>query len=433
MQNLPTIQKVSPAYVIKALVLQPCGTYIVRYQTLNDEILSSIHINNRSTISIQKDRYVVLSVRVNETSYKCLVMNYRLSLMGPNDKENRVQLLEQYNSQYNQLEKYTPLTNELILSSEDPTWILDSNNFHHINFNHNRFSGKNNNGISEAIWKKSNHDDIKVFIKRFTKNSPYYENELNVLKQLCFFSIISLFGHYSDHQNNYLVFAHGGKSLESICPLRSRTTISKMFRIINIAFQISNAMIYLEKKNIVHRDLTASNVLIDSYGYIRIADFGHAIQKEEGKNNLSRSITNSGEYRFQVRFLAPECIPKPMQSRINQPTDQIRREIYASFSSKSDVWAFGILIIQLMLKNPSKPYPHIDNDRDVSQRVAINREIHPKPDGCNIDIYYILQQCWAYEPINRISFTEIREKMRMLSSIFNKRKNKVLQSAHVFQ
>jgi len=177
-------------------------------------------------------------------------------------------------------------------------------------------------------------------------------------------------------------------------------------------------MIYLEKKNIVHRDLTASNVLIDDYGFIRIADFGHAIQKEEGKNNLSRSLTNNSEEKFQIRFLAPECILKPLQISTKQPSVHDQRQLYASFSSKSDVWAFGILLIQLMLKNPSKPYPHIINDRDIAQRIVINREMHPKPDECNIDVYYLLQRCWAYEPINRISFTEIREKMTMLVTIF---------------
>lgn len=420
MLKLPTIQNVSPAYVVRSLVPQPCGTYIVRYQALNDETISSIHVSNQFQTcaqSLRRDLYVVLSVRVDETVHKRPVMNYLLSLVGPNGQPNLAQLLEQYKPEQNHPVNYTPLKQELILPIKDLSWVLDPRELHGVQFSKDRFSGKNNDGITEACWQRPNQNDIKVFIKRFTKNSVYYDNELNILKQLCFFSIVTLFGHYSDDNNNYLVFAHGGRSLESICPLRARTPLSRLSRIVNIAFQISNAMIYLEKKNIVHRDLTASNVLVDSYGFIRIADFGHAIQKEEGKNNLSRSVTNSGEYRFQVRFLAPECIPKKLASRNNQQQEQIRREIYASFSSKSDVWAFGILIIQLMLKNPSKPYPHIDNDKDLTRRIAINREIHPRPDGCNIDLYYILQQCWAYEPIDRISFVEIREKMKMLLSI----------------
>ncbi|CAF4448927.1 unnamed protein product, partial [Adineta steineri] len=124
-----------------------------------------------------------------------------------------------------------------------------------------------------------------------------------------------------------------------------------MSRIANIGFQIANAMVYLDKKNIVHRDLTASNVLIDSYGFIRIADFGHAIQRKEGENHLTSTYTKDGQWKFQSRFLAPECISKRSQTSYNQYSTLD----YASFSSKSDVWAFGLLLIQLMLKAPSIP------------------------------------------------------------------------------
>jgi serine/threonine protein kinase len=414
MHDPPAIQKLSPSYVVKVLIPQPYGTYIVRAETSNDVILSCIRINNRSTTST-RHHYVVLSVRVDETLYTSPIMNYRLALT----EENQGKLLEQYNSQRNKLRKLTPLKRELLLSIERPNWSLDLKQFDDFDFSKSRFGGKNNNGVSEAIWIRPGKDNIKTFIKRFEKTNCYFENELTLLKQLCFFPIISLYGQYSDNEYNYLVFSHGGKSLQSICPLQASTNRLKMFRITKIAFQIANAMIYLEKKNIVHRDLTASNVLIDDKGFIRIADFGHAIQKEEGKNNLSRSLTNNGEEKFQIRFLAPECIIKPSQSQTDQSKIHDRRQIYASFSSKSDVWAFGILLIQLMLKDPSKPYPHINNDRDIPQRIVINREIHSKPNECNIDIYYILQRCWAYQPINRISFTEIREKMNMLATIFN--------------
>jgi serine/threonine protein kinase len=413
MHNSPTIQKLHPAYVVKALASQPYGTYIIRDVTSNDELLSYIRIYNRSTAP-PKQRYVVLSVRVDETLYKCSIMNYRLPLTGANGQH----LLKEYNPQQNESEILTPLKRELILPIGELDWNINSKELIGINFVSGSFGGKNNDGLSEAIWQRPKQDDIKIFIKRFSKTSPYFSNEFNLLKEICFFSIITLYGYYTDSDNNYLVFSHGGKSLQSLCPLRARTVQSLMSRIVNYGYQIANAMIYLEKKNIVHRDLTASNVLIDSYGRIRIADFGHAILREDGKNNLTKSVTNNGEYKFQFRFLAPECLPKLSQLKNAQSTDQDQKILYASFSSKSDVWAFGILLIQLMIKDPAKPYPLIKNDSEVLKRVAIKREIHPKPDHCNLDLYYILQQCWAYEPIDRISFTEIREKMAMLATIF---------------
>lgn len=416
MHNSPTIQKIHPSFVVKALVPQPDGTYIIREQTSNDQLLSSIQINNPSPTP-PRQPYVVLSVRVDETIYKCPVMNYRLPVMGLNGQ----QLLDAYNSQRNKSEKLTPLKNELILPTGNQDWKLNPNEFYGVNFSEwGKFGGKNNNGLSEGIWQRPHQHPIKIFIKRFSEDSLYFNNELNLLKDLCFFSVITLYGEYSDQDNNkYLVFANGGQSLQSICPIRARTNELKMSRIVNYGFQIANAMIYLEKKNIVHRDLTASNVLVDSYGHIRIADFGHAVKKQEGKNNLTKSVTNNGESRFQYRFLAPECLPKLSQLRSGQNIDQDQRnKLYASFSSKSDVWAFGILLIQLMIKNPEKPYPHIKSAAELIERITINREVHPQPDECNHDLYLILQQCWAYEPIDRISFTELREKMIKLIAIY---------------
>jgi serine/threonine protein kinase len=412
MPTSPTIQNLSPPYVVKVLMSKPYGTYIIRAETSNDKILSSIQINNRSTASI-RHRYVVLSVRTDETVYTSPVMNYRLSFT----EQNPAKLLEQYHSKRNQLENLPVLEREFIFPAKKPDWTINPKQFPDIEFSKGQFGGKHHSGVAVASWQRPGQQEIKIFIKSFEKNSCHYENESNLLQRLCFFPIITLYGQYSDQKKNYLVFAYGGKSLQSICPIQAQGRESQTLRIVKIAFQLSNAMLYLEKKNIVHRDLTASNVLIDDKGFIRIADFGHAIQKEEGKNNLTPPLTIDGQHKFQIRFLAPECMVKPSsQSQNNQPSIDDQRRLYVSFSSKSDVWAFGILLIQLMLKKPSIPYPDID-DLDIPKHV-LNREMHPIPDGCDIDIYYILQQCWAYKPIDRISFTEIREKMKKLISIW---------------
>lgn len=405
MPSVPTIQNLSPSYVPKILITKSYGTYLIRARRSNDDIISSIHIHDRS--QRMKENYVVLSVRVDETLYSSPVMSYRLLFTD----ENPTKLLEEYSRHRKHCKKLPTLKREYIVVPRDLDWILNPKEFDDIDFKKSHFGGKNNGGLSEALWHKPNQDDVKIFIKRLQKTDSYFQNELTILQHIAFFPITTLYGHYSDTKYHYLVFAHGGQSLQSVCPIQSEDHESQMIRIVKIAFQISNAMIYLEKKNIVHRDLTAGNVLIDQRGFIHIIDFGHAIQKEEGKNNLSRALTHDGQDRFQVRFLAPECIPNS--------SAYDRKQHYASFSSKSDVWAFGILLIQLMLPKPSEPYPHIKEDLDIPQHVKINRTMHPKPDGCIVDVYYILQQCWAYEPIHRISFTDLQLKWKLLLSILS--------------
>ncbi|CAF2507178.1 unnamed protein product [Rotaria sp. Silwood2] len=415
------IQNISPSYVIRSLLPKPCGTYILRYPTANDEVISLIRIEDHSKETSRANSYIILSIRVDETVYKYYIQHYRLPYVEENMHKDSQQLLETYNRQQNDSKnsKVTPLKHELILPSEDESWFLDKNYFHGIDFGRMRNAGMNNQGISTAVWQCERQNDIKVFIKRFKKDNLYFRHELSLLKEFCHFSIITLYGQYSDNHYSYLVFENGGQSLESCCPLKFRSMKTKMKFITNVGFQVAYAMMYLEKKNIVHRDLTASNVLIDSYGFIRVADFGHAIQKEEGINTLERSQTTTGENRFQFRFLAPECLP---DSKRRQMTDKStifnQADLYARFSSKSDVWSFGILLVQLMLDDPRKPYPNISDVNEIPRYVKQEGKIHPQPSGCSLDMYLMLKRCWAYEAKNRISFTEIRDRMLCLNVIF---------------
>jgi hypothetical protein len=83
MLPMPQIYRIEPSRVIHELILKPLGTYLIRYATENDDILSQIQLNIKSTSS-----YVVLSVRVDENTYHCAVMNYRLPFDQSNEDEN---------------------------------------------------------------------------------------------------------------------------------------------------------------------------------------------------------------------------------------------------------------------------------------------------------------------------------------------------------
>ena len=91
-------------------------------------------------------------------------------------------------------------------------------------------------------------------------------------------------------------------------------------------------MAFLEKHGYVHRDLAARNVLVGKTLNVKFADFG-----------LSRSVAED-EYvahegaKFPIKWTAPEaCLTN-------------------YFSTKSDVWSFGILIYELVTYGRI-PYP----------------------------------------------------------------------------
>ncbi|CAF4005224.1 unnamed protein product, partial [Rotaria magnacalcarata] len=249
----PYIQNISASYVIRSLLPRPCGTYILRYTTANDDVISLIKFNDNSKEANSRDNYIILSIRVDETIYKNYIQHYRLPYIVENMHENTSQLLDIYNQQQknSKTSAFTPLRHELILPPEDEDWFLDKKHFLDIDFNRIQTVGKHNQGTCTAIWQSDKQNDIKIFIKRFTKNNLYFRHELSLLKDLCHFSIVTLYGQYSDSRFSYLIFENGGESLESCCPLKTRLMKTKMRFISNVGFQISYAMMYLESKNIV--------------------------------------------------------------------------------------------------------------------------------------------------------------------------------------
>ena len=70
---------------------------------------------------------------------------------------------------------------------------------------------------------------------------------------------------------------------------------NKLLILFNRGIDISIGMNYLESQKIIHRDLSARNLLVDEYDSIKVADFG-----------LSRNTTNnqytSTKSSFPIRW-----------------------------------------------------------------------------------------------------------------------------------
>ncbi|XP_021924805.1 platelet-derived growth factor receptor beta-like [Zootermopsis nevadensis] len=145
----------------------------------------------------------------------------------------------------------------------------------------------------------------------------------------------------------------------------------------SFAVQIARGMAHLERKQITHRDLAARNVLIDERKTLKISDFG-----------LSRSgiYINTKRKKVPLRWLSVEAM---------------RDNLY---SSKSDVWAFAIVLWEIGTLG-GFPYPSV-NDMDLLNYLLEGKRLE-KPDNCSDELYSLMLHCWSHSADMRPSFAEL--------------------------
>uniref|UniRef100_A0A8C4KJ41 Tyrosine-protein kinase n=1 Tax=Dromaius novaehollandiae TaxID=8790 RepID=A0A8C4KJ41_DRONO len=227
-------------------------------------------------------------------------------------------------------------------------------------------------------WKGQYDVAIKM-IKEGAMSEDEFIEEAQTMMKLNHPKLVRLYGICSKSYPIYLVTEYmANGSLLSY--LRSHGKELLPLQLLEICYDICDAMAFLESCQFIHRDLAARNCLVDSNLTVKVSDFGMT------RYVLDDLYISSLGTKFPVKWSAPEVFN------------------YTKFSSKSDVWAFGILMWEVFTlgKQPYELYDNMQVIEKVSQGFRLYR-----PQLVSDIIYQIMYNCWHEQPEKRPSFYQL--------------------------
>ncbi|NXA39083.1 BMX kinase, partial [Eudromia elegans] len=227
-------------------------------------------------------------------------------------------------------------------------------------------------------WKGQYDVAIKM-IKEGAMSEDEFIEEAQTMMKLNHPKLVRLYGVCSKSYPIYLVTEYMPNGC-LLSYLRNHGKELQPLQLLEICYDICDAMAFLESCQFIHRDLAARNCLVDSNLTVKVSDFGMT------RYVLDDLYISSLRTKFPVKWSAPEVFH------------------YTKYSSKSDVWAFGILMWEVFTlgKQPYELYDNMQVIEKVSQGFRLYR-----PQLVSDIIYQIMYNCWLEQPEKRPSFYQL--------------------------
>ncbi|KAJ4976822.1 hypothetical protein NE237_001928 [Protea cynaroides] len=206
------------------------------------------------------------------------------------------------------------------------------------NFSPNNKLGEGGFG---AVYKGQLSNGKEIAVKRLSKNSGQgmeeFKNEVILIAKLQHRNLVKLVGYSLQEEEKMLIYEFmPNKSLDSFIFDKNKRPLLDWRKRFEIIVGIARGVLYLHEDSrlrIIHRDLKASNILLDEEMIPKISDFGMA--KIFGGDQIQ---ANTNKVVGTYGYMSPEYAMQGL------------------FSIKSDVFSFGVLLLEIISGKKNNEY-----------------------------------------------------------------------------
>ena len=217
------------------------------------------------------------------------------------------------------------------------------------------------------------------------QSNEAFRNEYKFNNSLNYKYICKCYSTFKDNQNAYFILEYQpNKTLTEL--INNRYSLTEI-EVKHYCYELLLAIEYLHSRNIIHRDIKLSNVLLSDKMEVKLCDFGLAI---ENNSNSNKTICGTPNY------IAPEIL---------------NQKYSTNYSFEIDIWSFGVILYSLFFhKTPFESQAKGKTKKNIENIIYS----FPEKTPINENAKNLIRKIFVKDPSQRPTIREIKG-----SSFFN--------------